>query len=131
MTFPSTKKPRVLLLDWSKNYLLELLQKNVDLVTFGESDTDWYERFPASQFRGQIAAVVRQEEYELIILGNNMGAGIKLAELIPEEARAKIVVASHLGLEESEEYQYRTLGVSRFSFRKDVYDLVSDLAVHQ
>ncbi len=127
MTETLKKLPRVLLLDWQGHYgFLEVedVQNRVELVTFGGREllksVLWYHP-TANNFAVGIAETVRQETYDLIILGNNQGNGVEIAKLLPDEAKEKIVVASHFGCDET---GYRELGIKRFHQRGELVEIL-------
>ena len=56
----------------------------------------------------------------LIILGNNMGAGVKKGEAIHPAARAKTIIVYNYALTPEEEAGYGRLGYGRFMTRMDL-----------
>jgi len=116
-------RPRVLLLDWLGHYSEAWLQdakEMADLVTFGRRDSTgqrlWYE-IPGTGIVAcaeAVANAVAKETYDLIFLGNNMGAGVDIAKLLPSDAKAKTYVVSHLGgVAGDVQRKYQELGITR------------------
>jgi hypothetical protein len=134
MTEIQKKLPRILLLDWQGHYGFledESVKDKIQLVTFGGKDVLkavlWYHP-TANNFASKIAETVKQETYDLIILGNNQGNGVEVAKLLPDEAKAKTVVTSHIGCNET---GYRQAGITRFHTRHELPKVLEQLVAQQ
>lgn len=64
-----------------------------------------------------IAAAAQPDQYGLVVIGHNMGAGFALAEALCAELRSAAVVVSYSPLDLSEQDSYIALGYGRFALR--------------
>ena len=73
-----------------------------------------------------IAKLTMAKPYDLIVVGNNMGSGIRVVCQIPEELRRLVVVASNDGNVEKPDV-YARLGVHRITKREHEIEAAMDL----
>lgn len=78
---------------------------------YGDRD-DIYD--PKPQFLAHLTEVIRAGGFDVIVVGNNLGAGLKKVMCIPEELRERVIIIANF-IRNKEEYS--ALGVKRFASR--------------
>ena len=113
-------KKRVLFLDSDPEYLAcAELGQEMEIVTeknLGNSNSCAV----SMPFLLDLIKVIFKTEFNLVILADSNGAGLKKGWVLDMELRKKTVVVSDLGLSDIEEKEYKKLGYHLFMTRIQV-----------
>ena len=101
---------RILLLDHEVFYIPEEFRSKVERPFHGR----FYE------VNGMLSKIVclLGEPFDIVILGNNMGAGVTIAQNIPEALRSKTIVVWNYYPIPRDVKEYEKLGLSHFCGRQ-------------
>lgn len=113
---------RVLLLD-GFSWMPESLKKGgvEEIITINCENGDYYKHPP--MFVAKAMTALRQQDFDLVIIGNYTGMGLELAKgysNVPEWDPAKVVVVRNDEWPNRETVGYRQLGIKHFTQRADI-----------
>jgi hypothetical protein len=73
--------------------------------------------YVASGYAKELACTALPNDYDLVVVGNNMGEGVVLAELLHRDLQAQTVIVSYSTMRADDRIPYETLGFRRFIAR--------------
>jgi len=115
------QKLKVLFLDREENGKFlpgveQLLPLEVNLELFSEIDQPH-----STEFFEKIRKLTAKKMIDLVVIGNNLGAGVKKAEAVAKKMRDRtIILWNRYTPGCPEEKHYRELGITRFASRSDL-----------
>lgn len=74
----------------------------------------------------RVLAELEPDTFDVIVIGNNMGAGVVKAEVLSEACRSKVVVVWLDTPNEAATLPYRELGYTHFARRKDLEEYLQE-----
>lgn len=122
------RSTRVLVLDTASSYLDMTSKANgIEIaVTQLPYEDIWSEtlNFGAGGYRASISAqnlarAAHTYHYDFVIIGNNMGKGFVLAQLIHEELKPKTLIVWNSNSSRSEIHDYERIGYTHFASRPE------------
>jgi hypothetical protein len=84
-------------------------------VVVAEKDPD-AAYYPSEEAIQKFAKLAKK--CDAVVLGNNLGSGIKRVKAIPREYRSRVHVVSFSPLKQDEKEEYEALGVKHFGIRE-------------
>ncbi|MDB5194115.1 MAG: hypothetical protein JWN50_129 [Parcubacteria group bacterium] len=117
--------------DLTKNYAGQINSFDVDVIGLNDLYPEGPELEGMVELRKHgsnaellkaIDRAFRNERYDLIVVGNNRGEGLRFAECIPDTERGRaVVIWNDHRLSDSMHRPYLTLGINRYASREDFF----------
>lgn len=112
---------RVLILDTPHSYLSHV-SGEPPVITAIENEDIWNEtaqRYRPSRRTMELAEAASPDDFDLVIIGNNMGHGLDIADKICKELRPRTLIVWNSNSSRREQTHYESMGFVHFGSRTD------------